>query len=435
MGPFRSGEVSEGPSSSSAMHEDTEEDTFSQKNIPNLERFYAEMLAKAQLPTHPPCNTNSNWMLSLARSYRRLSKERRSRGRLRALLQPGGQGVPAVPGALPLQRPTTVAEGPSWSSNTDDSGYEGGYETDADESEFSEREGSVRATRTGHKRKLDALVQLTMRLSVAEKRGVMTSGDSECSLGSASASSTCPALPPLKTPRAFGTQAVGLRLSLPNSPLTESDRVAAVAATSAVTPAALPSASASGSSSWSDLLGHGSALFGPPPVVRPKCTMPLPPPPICPKAPPSNAMDVSVGPPASPIAPSGPYQASAMAPQASPCAPSAWTAWGDALPKPILQAPSCSSAAVVVPSPATSPMALSSPPAAPKAVPILPAAPPRAEEEHATVPAASTSVGGAEGEKGALWTPLDGRGLSGPLGRQRDREQGDDEGVAAMELG
>eukprot|EP00913_Durusdinium_trenchii_P032136 g30094.t1 len=49
-----------------------------------------------------------------------------------------------------------------WSS-TDDSGYEAGYETDADESELSEWEsGNVRQ---GHKRKLEALVNLTMQMS------------------------------------------------------------------------------------------------------------------------------------------------------------------------------------------------------------------------------------------------------------------------------
>lgn len=91
----RSGDVSEGPSESSANIEDTDEeckDDF-QSTIPNLERFYEQMAAKARLPTHPPGNgANSNWVLSLARSYRRLSKDKRSRGRLRALLRPGPQG-------------------------------------------------------------------------------------------------------------------------------------------------------------------------------------------------------------------------------------------------------------------------------------------------------------------------------------------------------
>mmetsp|Transcript_34768 Transcript_34768/g.88335 ORF Transcript_34768/g.88335 Transcript_34768/m.88335 type:complete len:345 (-) Transcript_34768:73-1107(-) len=246
MGP-RSGDVSEGPSESSANIEDTEEDDF-QSTIPNLERFYEQMAAKARLPTHPPGNgANANWVLSLARSYRRLSKDKRSRGRLRALLsRPGGPqgdlaeaspttslltasscGPGGLRSGLPLQRPTTVAEQPGWSSNTDDSGYEAGYETDADESELSEWEGGP--ARHGHKRKLDALVQLTMRLSVVERGGE----EEGAALAEAAAQ-----LPPLKTPRAFGTRAVGLRLSLDKAsgPPPTSSTAAAAAAVSAVAP-------------------------------------------------------------------------------------------------------------------------------------------------------------------------------------------------------
>lgn len=229
----RSGDVSEGPSESSANIEDTEEDDF-QSTIPNLEHFYEQMAAKARLPAQPPGNgVNANWVLSLARSYRRLSKDKRSRGRLRALLlRPGAQGglaegaaaasslltasgcshgVSLPKGALPLQRPTTVAEQPGWSSNTDDSGYEAGYETDADESELSEWEGGG-AARHGHKRKLDALVHLTMRLSVVERGVEEQPDDTDAALAEAAAQ-----LPPLKTPRALGTQPVGLRLSLPHA--------------------------------------------------------------------------------------------------------------------------------------------------------------------------------------------------------------------------
>lgn len=213
----RSGDVS--ASESSAILEDTETDDFQMK-LPNLERFYEQMAAKARLPTHPPGNVDkANWVLSLARSYRRLSNQKRSRGRLRALMSSGPVGDLAearrlegacglAPGALPLQRPKTVTEGPGWSS---DSGYEAGYETDADESELSEWEGGP--ARHGHKRKLDALVQLTMRLSVVQNRE-QASEAQDAALAEAAAQG----LPPLKAFRAFGTKPVGLRFSLPRTP-------------------------------------------------------------------------------------------------------------------------------------------------------------------------------------------------------------------------
>eukprot|EP00441_Pelagodinium_beii_P026717 CAMPEP_0197679354 /NCGR_PEP_ID=MMETSP1338-20131121/91560_1 /TAXON_ID=43686 ORGANISM="Pelagodinium beii, Strain RCC1491" /NCGR_SAMPLE_ID=MMETSP1338 /ASSEMBLY_ACC=CAM_ASM_000754 /LENGTH=63 /DNA_ID=CAMNT_0043260401 /DNA_START=14 /DNA_END=202 /DNA_ORIENTATION=- len=53
-----------------------------------------------------------------------------------------------------------------WSS-TDDSGYEAGYETDADESEMSEWE-SGNGLPKGNKRKLEALVSLTMQMRFTE---------------------------------------------------------------------------------------------------------------------------------------------------------------------------------------------------------------------------------------------------------------------------
>lgn len=218
IGP-RSSDVS---ASESSANIDTEEEDHFQSTIPNLERFYEQMAAKARLPTHPPGNAvNANWVLSLARSYRRLSKEKRSRGRLRALLQrPGAEGdfdlsetsslEGLPPGAL---RPKTVTEGPGWSSNTDDSGYEAGYETEADESEWSEWEGGQRQTRRhGHKRKLDALVHLTMRLNVVGRDQEKV--DEEAAQLAESAAG----LPPIKAPRAFGTQPVGLRFSLPHTP-------------------------------------------------------------------------------------------------------------------------------------------------------------------------------------------------------------------------
>merc|ERR1719436_1540014 len=103
--------------------------------------------------------------------------------------------------------PCQMKEQPGWSSNTDDSGYEAGYETDADESELSEWEGGN--SRQGHKRKLDALVHLTMQLGFSE-RGE-EDPEEESPLGET------PQLPPLKTHRALGTQPVGLRLPLPHA--------------------------------------------------------------------------------------------------------------------------------------------------------------------------------------------------------------------------
>lgn len=178
----RRGENSEGPSESST-NIDTEDDDFMAR-IPHLERFYEELAAKAKLPERNGASTQS-WMLSLARSYRRLSREKRRRGGLRALLQP--------------------SSGHGFSSGTDDSGYEAGYETDADESEFSEWEnGSAPQRQQRHKRKLDALVNLTMKLTVSE--GMHGPDEEEH--------------PPNKTHRALGTQPVGLRLSLPKSLMT-----------------------------------------------------------------------------------------------------------------------------------------------------------------------------------------------------------------------
>lgn len=174
---FGAGDVSEGPSESSAnVSLDTEDDGFNTSTIPHLERFYEQLAAKARLPERH--GASSAWVLSLARSYRRLSKEKRRRGRLRALLHPGGVpggvgGLPAAPGGG-LQCPSVDHHQLGWSSNTDDSGYEAGYETDADESELSEWESGN--TRKGHKRKLDALVHLTLRLGLSEGGGAAASG-------------------------------------------------------------------------------------------------------------------------------------------------------------------------------------------------------------------------------------------------------------------
>jgi len=193
---------------------ETEEDDFG-STIPNLERFYEQMAAKARLPTQVPGKgANSNWVLSLARSYRRLSKDKRSRGRLRELLRPDGQGGLAeamessggpCKGLTLARPPSKIAEQPGWSSNTDDSGYEAGYETDADESELSEWEGGP--ARHGHKRKLDALVQLTMKLNViAPGDEAMSDGGLVPEVGTI--------LPPAKTQKALGTGPVGQRYSL-----------------------------------------------------------------------------------------------------------------------------------------------------------------------------------------------------------------------------
>lgn len=205
---FRSGDTSEGPSESSTCRsganvgDDTEEDDF-QATIPHLERFYEQLAAKAKLPERNGAATQ-NWVLSLARSYRRLSKEKRRRGGLRALLQPAAQGgFSAASGSgLPCSM-----EQPGFSS-TDDSGYEAGYETDADESELSEWEtASASQRQQRHKRKLDALVHLTMKLSFAEHG--MEEEEDPASYGLQP--------PPLKQQRALGTQPVGMRLPLSNS--------------------------------------------------------------------------------------------------------------------------------------------------------------------------------------------------------------------------
>lgn len=209
-----SGDLSEGPSESSANRETTEtEDDDFQSTIPHLERFYEQLAAKARLPGHVGHPNSSSWVLSLARSYRRLSKDKRRRGRLRSLLQSaaqqavaqaqqGGQGAAS---ASALACP--VREQPGWSSNTDDSGYEAGYE-DGDESELSEWESG--GGRRGHKRKLEALVHLTMRLGFSE--GCC----SESAESEGSAHQTQP--PPLKTPRTpCGTQPAGVRLPLPRA--------------------------------------------------------------------------------------------------------------------------------------------------------------------------------------------------------------------------
>lgn len=200
--------VSEGPSESSINAIDTEDDDF---QTASFERFYEQMAAKAQLRGDLGPGSTQNLMLSLARSYRRLSKDKRRRG-LRALQSLAAQGASAALGTTSGSsvgcksiESTTGTTG--WSSNTDDSGYEAGYETDADESELSEWEGA-NGRRQGHKRKLDALVHLTMQLGLAESA---RSNDSSPRFETSSRSSM---LPPAKTPRALGTQAVGVRLDL-----------------------------------------------------------------------------------------------------------------------------------------------------------------------------------------------------------------------------
>lgn len=204
------GDISEGPSESSTNtgHEDTEDDFMA--TIPHLERFYEELAAKAKLPERNGAGPDS-WVLSLARSYRRLSRDKRRRGGLRALLQPGSQGLGAgLSAASSSGGPLTggLREQCGFSSNTDDSGYEAGYETDADESELSEWEcGSVSQRQQRHKRKLEALVNLTRKLSVNEK-GMQE--QEEMPLDGLRP-------PPFKTHRALGTQPVGLRLSLPRA--------------------------------------------------------------------------------------------------------------------------------------------------------------------------------------------------------------------------
>lgn len=205
---LREGYVSEGPSESSVNVEDTEDESL-QQALPGLERFYETMAAKAQIKPGA-AGTSSSWVLSMARSYRRLSKDKRRRGRLKELLQPAGQGVLRSTSGGNLSCPEHLC----WSS-TDDSGYEAGYETDADESELSEWEsGNVRQ---GHKRKLEALVNLTKQMSFSAERPNSQKNEENLALGEARQ-------PPPKTLRALGTRPVGLRLSLPNG----SDSVAHV---------------------------------------------------------------------------------------------------------------------------------------------------------------------------------------------------------------
>jgi len=199
---LREGYVSEGPSESSVNIEDTEDENL-QSALPGLERFYETMAAKAQIK--PGAGSSSSWVLSMARSYRRLSKEKRRRGRLKELLQPAvNAGVLRSASGGSLVCP---GEHLGWSSNTDDSGYEAGYETDADESELSEWEGSVRQ---GHKRKLEALVNLTKQMTFATELPGGQAHEEALPFGESARQ------PPPKTLRALGTRPVGLRLSLPN---------------------------------------------------------------------------------------------------------------------------------------------------------------------------------------------------------------------------
>lgn len=199
------GDISEGPSESSTNIEDTEDDFMA--NIPHIEKFYEQLAAKAKLPERSGAGSQS-WVLSLARSYRRLSREKRRRGGLRAALGPQGlgAGLSAASGSGGL--PGGLREQCGFSSNTDDSGYEAGYETDADESELSEWEcGSAANRQQRHKRKLEALVNLTMKLSVTEQQ---MHDQEELALDGVRS-------PPFKTHRALGTQPVGLRLPLPRA--------------------------------------------------------------------------------------------------------------------------------------------------------------------------------------------------------------------------
>lgn len=204
------GYVSEGPSESSVNIDDTEDEVL-QSALPGLERFYEKMAAKAQLPSHPNPGASSSWVLSMARSYRRLSTQKRTRGRLKGVLQPTGRGVFAGPSEHSL----------GWASSTDDSGYEAGYETDADESELSEWE-SGNSRRQGQKRKLEVLVNLTKQMSFSE---ALPRAGSGCPTSAAAAvaandenngTASWPMPPPLKTPRALGTQRIGLPQTLPS---------------------------------------------------------------------------------------------------------------------------------------------------------------------------------------------------------------------------
>lgn len=188
--------------SESSHNIDTEDDFTS--TIPHLEKFY-EQLAATGGGQIPPGASASDWVLSVARSYRRLSNWKRRKGRLRALMRPPQEGVAGLSTAAGSG--LRAIEG-GFSSNTDDSGYEAGYETDADESELSEWESGPKTGR--HKRKFDALMHLThltMRLSVSERQ--------EEEPDSQNGPMPPPREPPLKT-RALGTQPIGLRLSLPH---------------------------------------------------------------------------------------------------------------------------------------------------------------------------------------------------------------------------
>ncbi|CAE7598983.1 unnamed protein product [Symbiodinium natans] len=196
---LREGYVSEGPSESSVNIEDTEDENL-QSALPGLERFYETMAAKAQIK--PGAGSSSSWVLSMARSYRRLSKEKRRRGRLKELLQPavGAAGVLRSASGGSLVCP---GEHLGWSSNTDDSGYEAGYETDADESELSEWESGSTSANLKH-------LNLTKQMTFATELPGGQSHEEPLPFGESARP------PPPKTLRALGTRPVGLRLSLPN---------------------------------------------------------------------------------------------------------------------------------------------------------------------------------------------------------------------------
>lgn len=207
-GPHRAtGDVSEGPSESSANIEDSDADF--QKRLPQLERFYEQFAASAQLPQRKGASA-SDWALSMARSYRRFSNWKRRRGRLRQGLPVQAEGVSSFSGAGGLG---CHAHEHGYSSHTDDSGYEGGYETDADESSLSEWESVPKPLR--QKRKFDAMMQnlthLTMRLSVSEDEDFVEAEPEEMAPD--------PPLKSLRTPRALGTEAKSLRLSFDAAPI------------------------------------------------------------------------------------------------------------------------------------------------------------------------------------------------------------------------
>eukprot|EP00929_Paragymnodinium_shiwhaense_P095362 TRINITY_DN5644_c1_g1_i1.p1 TRINITY_DN5644_c1_g1~~TRINITY_DN5644_c1_g1_i1.p1 ORF type:complete len:456 (+),score=100.80 TRINITY_DN5644_c1_g1_i1:93-1460(+) len=178
------GEMSEARSESSTNVSQGEYD------VHHLERFYEAFAAKAKFPEQP--GVSSNWVLSLARGYRKLSKDKRRRGRLKALLQRSSSGSVDSSAGHGGCIAGSRLEHSGWTSNTDDSGYEAGYETDADESELSEWESA--SARQGHKRKIDALVNLTFKLGLSEKGDVPLDGSEM--------------LPPSKTPRAYGPGAL-----------------------------------------------------------------------------------------------------------------------------------------------------------------------------------------------------------------------------------